>query len=173
MKIAKYLFFILIYSISFSQENSTDKQIDDCLQNSLNDFLQNDSFKNIKKNLVISSLTRNKEIIIRIIPLINDFNKYNELTSNYKSYFDYNGFNILYYENTFALNNDENVVLENVINEENESEIEIIKFNNPEYYGMEFIYINNELYWKEESYFGRIIINQFPTEKFYNDVILR
>ena len=45
--------------------------------------------------------------------------------------------------------------------------------NFPEYYGMEFLYSNAELCWKEEDYFGSIIVNQFLSEDFYNSVIYK
>lgn len=165
------LSFILFSSIGFSQANSTHKQVNDCLQNSLNVFFKDESFKNIKKNLVVSSFTRNEEIIIRIIPLFNDFYKYDELTDDYKAYFNYNEFNILYYENA---------ALKNVFTEVHESkskdietEVQILKLNNPEYYGMEFIYFKGELKWNEKNYFGSLIENQFLSLEFYKDVIYK
>lgn len=180
MKRFLILSFIFFTSIGFSQENSTNNQVDICLQNSLNVFFKDESFKNIKRNLVVSSFTRNEEIIIRIIPLFNDFYKYNELTGDFKAYFNYNDFNILYYENAFDLDQDENVVLENVLIEVNgsenkdvESEVQILKLNNPEYYGMEFIYIKGELKWNEKSYFESLIENQFLSSDFYKDVIYK
>lgn len=178
------LSFLFFNSIVFSQEKfndslySTHNVNNNLLEKSLNEFFQNEIFRNVKKNLVVSLLTRNEEIIIQIVPLFKDFYDYQELTNDYKAYFDYKGFKILYYGDDSYLKKNEDVVLENLFIKSNkiensidESENSIIKLDFPEYYGMEFIYINQKLRYKAADYFGSIIVNKFPSEKFYSEVI--
>lgn len=73
---------ILFYFVGFSQEKngfslfSTHEQKNKCIQNSINIFLENECLKNVEKNLIISLLSRDDEVLIRITPLNNDSNKY-------------------------------------------------------------------------------------------------
>lgn len=186
MKRVLILSFLFFNSIVFSQVKfndslfSTHNLNNKFIENSLNLFLEDESFKNIKKKLVVSLLTRNDEIIIRIVPLFKDFYDYEELTSDYIAYFDYKGFKILYYGNDSYLKKNKNIVLENLFIKSDkietsidESENRIINLYFPEYYGMEFIYIKGELKWKEKNYFGSMIVNQFLSLEFYKNVIYK
>lgn len=161
------MFSIVIYSQDKITEPISQMNF---VQNSLDDFLQNKSFKNIKRNLVVSLLTRESEVLIRIIPLFNDFTNYAELSKYQGTSFTYQGFEILYFNKNCIVENS-SVKTDNLKILNNESEI--LELNLPEYYGMEFIYMNTELCWKEEDYFGSIIVNQFPFENFYNNVIYK
>lgn len=181
----KFLLFLVVYTVSLSCKTQINIYSD--LKNIKSTHIEknaifkdivyqleiDDSFEKWKsdsrKCLIISSLVKGNDTIIRVIPRLREAYSIPKLHNNYSAYLICEDVLIVYWGevklflNPIRKNFSKSLFCNNVVKMKNkinnDSEInEILIINNEEYFGCEFLIKNGKLTLIEKGYFGSPII---------------